>query len=246
MASYRSYCLTVRPRDGITDNTIEQITLWLNKCDYSVAVLEMEHEARHLHAQIWFNKPRLRGDICKQVQRICERSIDGWDDAQKKVLRAGVIISYSDWYLDYLIENDLKECSPNIINNNPPPKTMEFYPTDEEQARVQLLKTAVDPRFCKMELDYLEWLGESTITHNSVCKYLSEAMFVDRTMKVVLQARDRKALAISLYAYVSRQSDIYLFKDKDKNIEKTEKLLSNLNIQEWHSEDENVRVDVEK
>jgi len=245
--AYRSFCITVRPRGGITDKTSREVITWLTKCEYSFAVHEKKDECRHLHAQIWLDKARNRGDICKQLQRICERTIDDWDAEQKNVLRKGVRISYSDWYLDYLAENELKEDSPNILLNNPPAKTMDFYPTEEEQEKVQLLKTAVDPRFCRMEIDFLAWLGEGQITHNTVCKFLAEAMFVHRTQKVILQQRDRKALALSLYAYVNKSSDIYLFKTKDKEDIKTEKLLSSHNIQEWHSEDENALIeDVEE
>lgn len=229
--SYRSYCITVRPREGITDRTSTEIVKWLSKCEYSFAVLEMEEESRHLHAQIWLDKPRARGDICKQIQRVCERTIDDWDNPQLKVLRQGVKIGYSDWYLDYLAENELKDTPPNILLDNPPSKTMDFYPTEEEQDNIQSLKTAVDPRFCRLEIDFLEWLGERSITHNTVCKFLAEAMFVNRTIKVILQHRDRKALGISLYAYVNKSADIYLFKDKDKFDLQTEKLLSEHNIQ---------------
>ena len=231
--SYRSYCITVRPREGITDKTSNEIIKWLNKCEYSFAVLEMEEESRHLHAQIWLDKPRARGDICKQIQRVCERTIDDWDHPQLKVLRQGVKIGYSDWYLDYLAENELKDTPPNIRLNNPPQKAMDFYPSEEEQASIQSLKTAVDPRFARLEIDYLEWLGERSITHNTVCQYLADAMFVRRTIKVILQQRDRKALGISLYAYVNKSSDIYLFKDKEKEQIQYENLLSKHNIQGW-------------
>lgn len=249
MASYRSYCLTVRPRDGITETTISQIKDWLRKCDYGVAVLEKEHEARHLHAQIWLNKPRARGDICKQIQRICERSIDEWDRAQLKVLRQGVKIAYSDWYLDYLTENDLKLDEPNIVYYSPPDYPMSFYPTEEEQDEIQSLKTAVDPRFCKLEQDYRKWMREKGVvwvTQKSVSLFLADAMFVSKTIKVILHQRDRKALATCLFAYASCDDSRWLFEDKDKELKETEKILSNLNIQPCHTEDLGEETDAEE
>ena len=142
---FRSYCLTIRPRDGISEKTIEETKKWLLKCSYSFAVLEKSANERHLHAQIWLEKERARGDICKQVQRICERTIEDWDQSQLKVLRQSVRIAYSDWYLDYLAENDLKT-TPNIIVDNPPTKTLEYYPTEEEQAQRVAVANSVDPR----------------------------------------------------------------------------------------------------
>lgn len=231
---FRSFCLTIRPRDGITDTTIDATKKWLTKCEYAVAVLEKETNERHLHAQIWFSATKARGDICKQVQRICERTIPDWDTAQLKVLRNGVKIAYSDWYLDYLVENDLKT-TPHIIVNNPPEKTMEYYPTEEEQENVQKMKSAVDPRMAELEikcLEYLEKKGLKDITMKLVAEFLADAMFVSRTIKCILQQRDRKALCTTLYAYMSRKKDIFLFMDKTKEDEKWEKLLSQLNIKE--------------
>jgi hypothetical protein len=210
---------------------VEQFKKWFSKCDYASAVLEMENESRHLHAQIWSNTPKARGDICKAAQRICERSVKDWDNAQLKVLRSGVKIAYSDWYLDYLEENDLKE-PPNIIYSNVPALTMEFYPTEEDQLNLQTMKTAVDPRFANLEIQCLAFLGDRTVTEKSVASYLADAMFVTRTIKVVIQQRDRIALAKSLYAYVSKSTDIYNFLPKEPEQVKYEKLLSQVNIQE--------------
>lgn len=223
--SYRSWCITIRPRDGLSDKTLDAAKKWLQKCPYSFAVLEMDHEARHLHAQIWYNEPKVRGDICKQIQRICERTISDWDDAQKKVLRQGVKIAYSDWYLDYLAENGLKE-KPNIILENPPDKTLDFYPTEEEQQNIQIMKTAVDPRFANLEIKFYEWVGERDVSLKVVSQFLAIQMFQERTIKVLLHQRDRKALAVSLLAYVQKSDDIYLFMDKDKSSKNIENFLA--------------------
>jgi len=212
---FRSYCLTVRPLDGISDETTNQIKKWLSKMPYAVAVLEKETHERHLHAQIWCDTPKARGDICKQVQRICERSIKEWSSAQLKVLRSGVKIAYSDWYLDYLVDNSDKE-PPNIIINNPPGKSMEYYPTEEEQEDIQTLKTAVDPRFADLEIKCRDYLGERTITERTVASFLADAMFNQRTLKCVIQQRDRIALAKTLFAYMSKSTDIYLFLPKEQ------------------------------
>lgn len=226
---FRSYCLTIRPRDGISDKTISETTKWLHKCTYSFAVLEKSEHERHLHAQIWLDKERARGDICKQIQRICERTIEDWDQSQLKVLRQGVRIAYSDWYLDYLAENDLKT-TPNIILDNPPTtKTLEYYPTEEEQAQRVAVANSVDPQFSKYEIDYLEWLGDSSITLKSVAKWLLHSCVQIRTVKLPRLQRDREALCVALYAYVSKSTDINLFIKESPEDRKTRKLLSEYN-----------------
>lgn len=228
---FRSFCITIRPRDGITDETVEATKKWLTKCDYAVAVLEKENNERHLHTQVWFSATKARGDICKQVQRICERTVPEWDTAQLKVLRNGVRIAYSDWYLDYLVENEEKE-PPNIVLNKPPEKTMEYYPTEEEQDEVKTIKTAIDPKMADLEIKCLKYLGEMAITERNVARYLAYAMFEERTMKCIMQQRDRIALCRTLYAYMTKSNDIFLFINKTKEDEKWENLLSQINIQE--------------
>jgi hypothetical protein len=153
-----------------------------------------------------------------------------WDTAQLKVLRSGVKIAYSDWYLDYLVDNDDKDPA-HIIIDNAPQLTMNYYPTEEEQADIQTMKTAVDPRFADLEIKCREYLGERSITEKTVASFLADAMFNRRTIKCVTQQRDRIALARTLFAYMSKSSDIYLFLPKDKEQIKFEKL-SNLILKE--------------
>lgn len=236
LPAHRSFCVTIRPRHGISDSTVSATLKWLRKQDYAVAVLEKENEARHLHAQMWFTKPRARGDINKQIQRICEQTIEDWTPEELKVLRGGTLIAYSDWANDYLIENDLKTNDPNILINSPPNKTIDYYPTEEEQDRVQKLKTAVDPRFFNLEQDYLQWNGDNPVTHKSVASFLADSMFVSRTLKVIIQKRDRLSLCTSLYCYITKSTDPFQFMEKSENDKKYEKLLSHVNTQ-WHEEE---------
>lgn len=206
---YRSYALTIRPLNGITDQTVDAITSWLNKLDYSVAVMEMEGSSRHMHAQIWSNQPKRKGDVCKALQRICERIIDNWDNAQLKVLRMGVKIAYSDWYLDYLTENEAKD-DPNILIYKPPDKSFDFYPTEEEQEAVRQVSTAVDPRFVHLEQKFNEWFetfSSGIVTKAKVAKYLAHATNEERSMKVIVQKKDRIALCNSLYYFIMKSDD---------------------------------------
>lgn len=214
---YKSFALTIRPRSGISTDTINAFKNWLKLQTYSVAVLEMENEARHLHAQIWLNEGRTKDDVSKAVKRICERTISDWDAAQTKVLRGGIRIAYSDWYLEYLCDNEDKGevDDENIITNNPPDRTETYYPSEEEQEKVKAVSQSVDPKYLSLEQQFLEWaeMNNKSITHTSVAQYLCYAMFENRTIKVLTQQRDRTALCKSLYAYVVKSKDISLFKE---------------------------------
>lgn len=186
---YRSYALTVRPRGGLSDATLSALNSWLSKQDYGVAVTEMENESRHWHGQCWLAEPRARGEICKSLQRICERTIAEWDQAQLKVLRTGVKIAYSDWIDDYCLDNLQKwppsECLDDLENKTyaeqeeadwlrgkfgtkpcfsrpvPSARTEEYYPSEEEQAAVQAASTAVDKEMHSLLIRFQQECGES-------------------------------------------------------------------------------------
>jgi len=227
--TYKSFALTIRPRLGISDTTIESYLSWLRKQAYAVAVIEMADEARHLHAQIWLEEGRTKDDVAKQVKRICERTIEDWDAGQSKVLRGGIRIAYSDWYLEYLTDNENKQEEANVLLHNPPDKTESYYPTEEEQENVKALSQSADPRFLKMEQECLEYLGKNQyqLTQVNIARYLSAAMFEYRTMKVLIQQRDRTALCKTLFAYMSK-GDINLFIDKTKEEKKIDEKFENL------------------
>jgi len=206
----KSFALTIRPRDGITDKTVASFKKWLGKQDYSVSVLEMQNEARHLHAQLWYKEPKHRGDICKQVHRICERTIENFDTAQLKVLRQGIKIAYSDWYLDYLTDNENKTDNALILTNNPPEKSLDYYPTEEEQEARKNQCNAIDQRMFALEQKFLEQNPDNHCI-NAVAQFLSQEMFQNRTIKCIVQQRDRTALCTTLHAYINRSNSIDYF-----------------------------------
>ena len=111
---------------------------------------------------------------------------------------------------------------------------MNYYPTEEEQEDIQTMKTAVDPRFADLEIKCRDYLGDRPITERSVASFLAYAMFNSRTIKCVQQQRDRIALAKTLFAYMSKSTDIYLFLTKDKEQIKFEKLSNDI-LQKCHA-----------
>jgi len=225
--THRSFALTIRPRDGITDKTVTAFKQWFSKLEYSVSVLEMENEARHLHAQIWFKEPKHRGDISKQVHRICDRTIDDFDTSQVKVLRSGIKIAYSDWYLDYLTDNDNKTENANIITHNPPEYTLEYYPTEEEQDKIKEVSNSVDPRMLSLEQRFLESYPDNK-SLNAVAQFLATEMFQNRTIKCILQQRDRTALCKTLHAYINRSNNIDYFITPDPKQEALQQVYKEL------------------
>lgn len=229
---FRSYCITFRPRNGLTDTTSAELIAWCKKQQYAFYAEEKFAEARHAHIQVWYDEPRERGTICKAMQRIGSRTVEEWDDAQLKVLRSGVKIAYSDWYLDYLAENDQKQDDEKseILYDNPPQDTIPYYATQEDQEALKAKANAVDKRMYSLEQKFNEWnTGEYDITINLVARFLADQMFNSRTIEVKIHQRDRVALCTSLYSYITRSADPTLFLVKDKKLEKIENMLISLN-----------------
>lgn len=241
---FRSFGITIRPLDGITDDTVENVMKYLKRHpNYAVAVLEKEGIERHLHAQVWYDTAKYKGDIKKQMIRIVSNSklVHDWNIDQKRH-SVYVKIAYKDWYNDYLIENDLKGKA-NILLDNPPALSEDYYPSEQEQDKVKTIASSVDPRFAKYEQDCLEYLDGSEITIRSVAGYLSFAMFVERSIKVIIHKRDRTALCEVLYAYMKKEINVEMFlhltpeeKKQKLKLEQVELLLKNSN---FLSEEEN-------
>lgn len=180
---YASYALTVRPRGGLSPATEARVVDWLLKQDYYFACVEMEDECRHLHAQIWLNVPRARGEVCTSLTRIGEATIKEWDEPQKKVMRQGVRCVYSDWYLDYLQECEMKPEACKILCQNVPDITHKFYPTEEEQQKLKDKTNAVDKEF--FELEQMYWARNeagSEVTRKSVQAFFANAYYGERVL----------------------------------------------------------------
>lgn len=205
--SYNSYCITVRPRAGLIKKTLADLVQWCEKQDYAVLYVEKDNEAKHAHIQVWSEEKRPKGIIAKAMQRICSRTIEDWDAAQNKVLRAGVKIAYSDWWLDYLAENEDKpEDEGECIYDNPPKSdTLLYYPTEAEQDAVLNKINAVDHKYHQLSVLFHEW-NEGDISHYKVGKFLSWAMYDSKKIMVSKDKMTRINLCRNLYYYLKPEA----------------------------------------
>lgn len=203
---YRSWCFTIRPKNGITDRTIECVKTWLDRQDYGMMCEEMTGEARHVHGQIWMNESRPKGVIQTAMCRIAEKSFDEWDAASKKVLRGGVRIGYSDWVLNYCVDNEGKSDPPKIIYDKQPEYTAHFYPTEEEQNKVQAKAKAVDHKYHHLEELWYEYCEDWHINFDNVSEFLYDMMFVDRKILCISDLRKRIDVAKTLHEYLVKDS----------------------------------------
>ncbi len=209
---YRSFALTVRPRNGLTIPIVEALEKYCKTFPHYQMVLEGENESKHAHIQIWLDTPTTKGDANKKLERVCSRCYSDWDQAQCKVLRSGTKIAYSDWVESYCVDNDLKGES-HIVLDNRPLDTDPYYPSEEEQEATKRRSQAIDQQMCSLELMFEEWneVECRAVTLETVGTFLADMMFKSRKIQCVKQGRDRHALCTTLHAYLTKSVNPALF-----------------------------------
>lgn len=221
----KSWCATVRPRNGLSEKTEKAVIKWLKKQDYYFACIEMEDEARHMHIQVWYAEAKPRKHITQALKRVQQRTIDEWDAAQAKVFSMGTKIAYSDWFDDYCMHNPEKKDEVNIVAENVPTSTVEYYPTVDEQAAVLAKAKAVDKKYHKLSELWVEWAkmkGKDTTPVRGVegigdvGAALSWMEFVGKRICVMRDRRVRRAVCDNLYQYLRGKEckSIYMTKEQ--------------------------------
>lgn len=196
-----SFSITVRPRLGLHNEYDEAVIKYITKHQYHAYVHEMEHEARHIHAQIWIPKSN-QDNIRKALFRIGEKFDPTWDPASKKLLSGGVRIAYND---DFVEKYMAKENKPIM---NLPDNTSDYYPSKEEQAKAMAkAKRCADPYFNHLkELWFEQFPGyneiEPEILLYDIAMFYYDQMFRYKNIAVIRDARQRKANAKCLLHYI--------------------------------------------
>lgn len=200
MSKYKSFCFTLRPAEGATTDLDDAVIKWFKKYKGFLCA-EKEGVERHLHGQIFFEEPKSRGDVNKQLTNMCERVVKDWNSQQNYVMRRGTRIAYNDDFVDeYLSKED------QHLYSDLPDNTSEYYPTKEEQEKVQKKSNAVDQRFHQWETDFLESEYNELFQKKNIQLYVSQflenMMFNIRKYPVVVCPKKRKEYAKALYLYI--------------------------------------------
>lgn len=218
----KSWCITIRPKRGVSDILEHHVKVWLSKQPYAHAVVEEKDEARHIHAQIWLDKERYRGEVVRSIKRICEKYIIDWDNAQSKVLSGGVKIAYSDWYESYLLNAEKKKGDElNIIQDRIPDLTEGYYASEEEQNALQKEVNATDKIYYKLEQSFWKWWIKKgniikIIGLENIAQYIGDRMYKEKTMIVVQDKRIAQQKCLSLYFYITGKYSMNHFMTKDQ------------------------------
>ena len=200
--AYKSYAITIRPKNGLHNELDDSVIAWICKHPCYRYVYEMEGEARHLHAQIWLDKPLQIDSIRTAYYRIAKIHDPDWSPASKRVACQGIKIAYNEWK-DYLNKtND----SIHKLPTNPPPDDDSWYPSLEEQEKAQRSKDRnADAYFHRLRELWLEY-NPDYVTHQftnvDVATFYYQMMFDEKKIAVVRDHKMRKNNTTCLLHYI--------------------------------------------
>ena len=180
---YRSYAFTLRPRNGVTpDGKTEQKLIKYIEKNTGFLVSEMENEARHLHGQLFFPNGKRKYDLAVILIKIQQLDLGvELDKSEQRVLKGGIKIAYSDdFFTDYTNKPDS-----NLIIENMPDDTQQFYPSQDEQDIVKARARAVDQKYHKLSELWNETRQDQEPRERTVAFFLYDMMYVAKRIPVV-------------------------------------------------------------
>ncbi len=206
---YETWCLTIRPGDGIPDAMIPLVVEWVKKrAKWYYIITEKEGHEKHFHIAMVTNRLCSRSNI--NTNLISSAFAKDWTPAQVKVLRSGTRIWYSnDWATNYLQKDDKTVV---VSEHMPPPDKWSEeieakYPLpDDDQAK---RKFEGDPQMLKLEKLWYVYSEKddrfARVTKGSVTAFLHQIMYVDRLICVIQDPRRQAFLITSLMHFVQAQ-----------------------------------------
>ncbi len=205
MSEFRSFAFTIRPLDGVPeDSDLEKAIINYVAKYKGFVCYEKEDISRHLHGQIFFEKAKRKHDVNKQLNLACVRNVPEWDLDQQHVLHSGTKIAYNDdWYLNYCNKEDTV-----FLYRDLPEDTSQYYPSIEEQQKIMAKSHAVDKTFHHLKELYD---SDPVVVHNvklgnpsqsHIREWLYEQMYVKKNIRVIEDKRKFNQRAEALYHYL--------------------------------------------
>lgn len=202
-ATYKTFAITIRPRDGATEDHDSIITTWLRKkCEYYYLVSEKLDADRHLHCGVFLKSPMTRSNFSNTVSRLFSSYLD---TDEMRVFKRGVRIMYNfDFIQNYLDKDDDTEV---ILANLPEQGRLEsFWPPSEEQAKARA-SAATDKHYAKLELLWNTHVPPGVECTPANCRnFLFDMMYSKRLIKVVRDDKTIIQTAKHLHRYVTKMS----------------------------------------
>lgn len=192
----KAWAITIRPKNGITDEHIKMLPQWLSKWSFEerlYAVTEMEDEKRHIHGVfLTYSDKDIRQDNLKRgINTVLKKSLgECWS-------KHSLVLKYCynhDWINKYCS----KEHRDNAIYDSLG-EYDDFLPSAEEQLEAirNSNQSVIDRYFHKLVELWQEFEKAWDVTAHPVIlkyqslKFIDEMMFVEKRISVI---RDKKVV----------------------------------------------------
>lgn len=194
---FKSFALTIRPKDGLTDRQADALITFGKKHDYHLIGLEKEGTERHAHLGIFQEKPRAK---CNVENRLLSMpAFQSLSPQEVKVFRKGTKIMYnSDYIMGYIgnpdKEDDYYELSrhlPDDIDDLEP-----YYPPPGDTSAKRPVSIWYTTRASGYE-------GPKPATESSVLSYIKRLMFVDLSIEIIADQRVLQQKVRALVALIN-------------------------------------------
>ena len=103
MDKIKSFALTLRPLDGVSDHQIDKLSKWVRKtCDYYHIVTEKTMAERHIHAGLFMKEECTRSNIVTRMMQL----FPDLTPTEKSVFRQGIKIMYNPDFISKYLDKD--------------------------------------------------------------------------------------------------------------------------------------------
>lgn len=182
---FKTFALTLRPLNGITDDQIEKLTSWIRKrSEHYHVITEKTGSARHLHSACYLKLAVSRSNFLVVYTRLLKTFDLNWDELN--VAKKGVVILYNnDFVTNYLNKDDdtqvVVSCLPEIS------RLESWYPLKPE------VKKRVEKHskyYWQLESLWYKYTGPSyEINTPNVRDFLFKMMYSERCISVIKDDR---------------------------------------------------------
>lgn len=196
----KTFAITLRPRDGVTDDDITLFSAWMRKhCEYYYLITEKLVEDRHIHAALFLKTPSTQSNLCTTLLRLMKHL----DPEEKAVFRKGIKVMYNaDFLNSYMQKGDdtvvINECLPEAATLN------SYYPPALPRKKGP---SAVDPFYANLERLWWEHKRPIEETNPSNLRnFLMDMMNNKRVIRVVADNRKIFQISIALSRYINKET----------------------------------------
>lgn len=247
MGDYKSLAFTWRPKDGVSAHSEEETNIikWVKAQKYYFLIAEKDENDRHLHGQLFFEKPRKKDSLRKFFKDHLKRFPLKYEGTLLKVALNIKQAVNNEFIENYLKNNKDKICDKSVILAESLPDNYEdFYPEDEEIIKLEEFNKAKDKTLFNLEKEYYEFFENNPMywtvrSKNSfvwknyddyyhVVVFLSDVWYISRSRIVPKRKIDRLELAKTLFCYIQGKKGHCAMDDLRRSI------LSDKEIEEYN------------